>query len=316
MRVSLSYLDSFIFEPSRKAGNRGVFPAALVRVHGLTSFEGSKINGCEGIVERWDAASCRWVVKISSNGMLKSIRDENLEPSQGAAGSTMDEAGAAIKEGRMPSQAKDSIHHLRPDSYTLDELKLWMNFFGMTTRCTRNFMVKKLNEIDDAVLKPKTFIAGVAKAAHRSPSLKRAASNDAAQGQTMQRKASNNATQGSSPSLKRKASNKAAQGSSPSLKRTASNKAAQGLPAAVIHASHNGNTRSLVSTVSINLDDYDSLTRQRLLDILLEVGCETRSSMSTLTIDFNDHSRITRSRLIDAGLRLAPNSLFFMEMFE
>mmetsp|Transcript_46256 Transcript_46256/g.107561 ORF Transcript_46256/g.107561 Transcript_46256/m.107561 type:complete len:828 (-) Transcript_46256:130-2613(-) len=51
---------------------------AAVKVSGLQSAAGAKLNGLEGTVERWDAATCRWVVRFSDSS-LKSIRDENLQ---------------------------------------------------------------------------------------------------------------------------------------------------------------------------------------------------------------------------------------------
>ncbi|CAE7340591.1 NEK1 [Symbiodinium sp. CCMP2592] len=45
---------------------------------GLQSAMGAKLNGCEGIVETWNAATCRWNVRIAGVG-VKSIRDEHLE---------------------------------------------------------------------------------------------------------------------------------------------------------------------------------------------------------------------------------------------
>ena len=59
--------------------SRNVFPGAQVRVHSLQSALGAKLNGCEGVVESWNAATCRWQVRISDVG-VKAIRDENLEP--------------------------------------------------------------------------------------------------------------------------------------------------------------------------------------------------------------------------------------------
>ena len=59
--------------------SRDVFPGAQVRVHSLQSALGAKLNGCEGVVESWNAATCRWQVRISGVG-AKAIRDENLEP--------------------------------------------------------------------------------------------------------------------------------------------------------------------------------------------------------------------------------------------
>eukprot|EP00438_Fugacium_kawagutii_P025836 Skav200514 [mRNA] locus=scaffold450:492562:495352:- [translate_table: standard] len=61
------------------ATSREVFPGASVRIHSLESALGAKLNGCEGVVESWNAATCRWQVRISAVG-LKAIRDENLEP--------------------------------------------------------------------------------------------------------------------------------------------------------------------------------------------------------------------------------------------
>ena len=61
------------------ANSRDVFPGAQVRVHSLQSALGAKLNGCEGVVESWNAATCRWQVRISGVG-VKAIRDENLEP--------------------------------------------------------------------------------------------------------------------------------------------------------------------------------------------------------------------------------------------
>ena len=60
------------------ASSRNVFPGAQVRVHSLQSALGAKLNGCEGVVESWNAATCRWQVRISDVG-VKAIRDENLE---------------------------------------------------------------------------------------------------------------------------------------------------------------------------------------------------------------------------------------------
>eukprot|EP00930_Biecheleria_cincta_P096764 TRINITY_DN8855_c0_g1_i1.p1 TRINITY_DN8855_c0_g1~~TRINITY_DN8855_c0_g1_i1.p1 ORF type:complete len:1259 (+),score=208.04 TRINITY_DN8855_c0_g1_i1:84-3860(+) len=68
---------------AQEDNNRGVFPGAQVRVHGLQSAAGAKLNGCEGVVDKWDAAACRWVVKIS--GVMKSIKDEHLESLGSAA---------------------------------------------------------------------------------------------------------------------------------------------------------------------------------------------------------------------------------------
>jgi Ca2+-binding EF-hand superfamily protein len=56
----------------------GVSEGAHVKVKGLTSVTGQKINGSDGIVQNWDPANSRWVVKLTSEGALKSIRDENL----------------------------------------------------------------------------------------------------------------------------------------------------------------------------------------------------------------------------------------------
>jgi len=57
---------------------RDVYPGAQVRIHSLQSAMGAKLNGCEGIVETWNAATCRWNVRIAGVG-VKSIRDEHLE---------------------------------------------------------------------------------------------------------------------------------------------------------------------------------------------------------------------------------------------
>jgi len=66
------------------ADAHAVCPGARVRVHGLQSAAGSKLNGSEGVVEKWDAATCRWVVKVGA--AVKSVRDEHLEAtSPGAA---------------------------------------------------------------------------------------------------------------------------------------------------------------------------------------------------------------------------------------
>lgn len=59
--------------------SREVFPGAQVRIHSLQSALGAKLNHCEGVVESWNAATCRWQVRITGVG-TKAIRDENLEP--------------------------------------------------------------------------------------------------------------------------------------------------------------------------------------------------------------------------------------------
>lgn len=86
---------------TQEDNNRGVFPGAQVRVHGLQSAAGAKLNGCEGLVDKWDAAACRWVVKIA--GVMKSIKDEHLEslgsaasPGPGGTGSGGDQDTIAI----------------------------------------------------------------------------------------------------------------------------------------------------------------------------------------------------------------------------
>jgi Ca2+-binding EF-hand superfamily protein len=58
-------------------GTKGVGPGAAVRVQGLQSAVGVKLNGSEGVVDKWDASNCRWVVRLP-HGELKSIRDEHL----------------------------------------------------------------------------------------------------------------------------------------------------------------------------------------------------------------------------------------------
>eukprot|EP00929_Paragymnodinium_shiwhaense_P110936 TRINITY_DN7828_c0_g1_i2.p1 TRINITY_DN7828_c0_g1~~TRINITY_DN7828_c0_g1_i2.p1 ORF type:complete len:1317 (-),score=283.86 TRINITY_DN7828_c0_g1_i2:119-4069(-) len=55
----------------------GVARGAHVRVQGLQSAVGQRLNGSEGIVDKWDSQACRWVVRLP-DGSLKSIRDENL----------------------------------------------------------------------------------------------------------------------------------------------------------------------------------------------------------------------------------------------
>eukprot|EP00931_Biecheleriopsis_adriatica_P053671 TRINITY_DN31477_c0_g1_i1.p1 TRINITY_DN31477_c0_g1~~TRINITY_DN31477_c0_g1_i1.p1 ORF type:complete len:1272 (-),score=235.41 TRINITY_DN31477_c0_g1_i1:38-3853(-) len=62
------------------ANKHGVFPGAHVRVRGLQSATGAKLNGSEGVVESWNAATCRWNVRFKSPNGTKSIRDEHLEP--------------------------------------------------------------------------------------------------------------------------------------------------------------------------------------------------------------------------------------------
>ncbi|CAE7369343.1 unnamed protein product [Symbiodinium natans] len=65
---------------------RDVYPGAQVRIHSLQSAMGAKLNGCEGVVETWNAATCRWNVRIAGVG-VKSIRDEHLEQlNPGASG--------------------------------------------------------------------------------------------------------------------------------------------------------------------------------------------------------------------------------------
>lgn len=76
----------------------GVAPGAHVKVQGLTSVAGLKLNGCEGIVDKWDPANCRWVVKMS-NDVLKSIRDEQL---------LVLRAAAAQAPGTLPGGVPDS----------------------------------------------------------------------------------------------------------------------------------------------------------------------------------------------------------------
>lgn len=65
-------------EASKAAGSaNNVAPGAAVRVQGLQSAVGVKLNGSEGVVKDWDATGCRWVVQLEK-GELKSIRDEHL----------------------------------------------------------------------------------------------------------------------------------------------------------------------------------------------------------------------------------------------
>jgi serine/threonine protein kinase len=75
-------------EATKASGSsNSVAPGAAVRVQGLQSAVGVKLNGCEGIVKEWDSASCRWVVRLEK-GELKSIRDEHLHlvrPAPGGA---------------------------------------------------------------------------------------------------------------------------------------------------------------------------------------------------------------------------------------
>lgn len=56
----------------------GMGLGAMVRVQGLQSDQGLTLNGLEGMVDRWDSATSRWVVWLN-NGELKSLRPENLK---------------------------------------------------------------------------------------------------------------------------------------------------------------------------------------------------------------------------------------------
>lgn len=79
----------------------GVCPGASVRVHGLQSNVGAKLNGCEGIVDKWDAATSRWVVRFS-DGTFKSVRDENLEalrPSTSASANVAPSSSSSSPSG-------------------------------------------------------------------------------------------------------------------------------------------------------------------------------------------------------------------------
>ena len=82
--------------------SRDVFPGAQVRVHSLQSALGAKLNGCEGVVESWNAATCRWQVRIGGVG-VKAIRDENLEPL---------EPLEPLNPGMKGSPSPDSRSHL------------------------------------------------------------------------------------------------------------------------------------------------------------------------------------------------------------
>mmetsp|Transcript_5905 Transcript_5905/g.14625 ORF Transcript_5905/g.14625 Transcript_5905/m.14625 type:complete len:884 (+) Transcript_5905:1-2652(+) len=55
----------------------GIGPGATVQIQGLHSAAGVKLNGCEGVVDRWDASTCRWFVRLT-DGTCKSIRHEHL----------------------------------------------------------------------------------------------------------------------------------------------------------------------------------------------------------------------------------------------
>eukprot|EP00927_Polykrikos_kofoidii_P012070 TRINITY_DN15180_c0_g1_i1.p1 TRINITY_DN15180_c0_g1~~TRINITY_DN15180_c0_g1_i1.p1 ORF type:complete len:1213 (-),score=201.71 TRINITY_DN15180_c0_g1_i1:71-3709(-) len=62
----------------------GVAAGAHVRVQGLQSADGQKLNGSEGHVEKWDSAKSRWVVRLS-DGAMKSIIEEHLHVLRPAA---------------------------------------------------------------------------------------------------------------------------------------------------------------------------------------------------------------------------------------
>jgi len=74
-RSTLSELSREAAKASGGANAAG--PGARVQVKGLQSAVGVKLNGSEGVVDRWDATSSRWVVRLDK-GELKSIRDEHL----------------------------------------------------------------------------------------------------------------------------------------------------------------------------------------------------------------------------------------------
>jgi len=62
---------------SQSNRDEAVAPGAQVRVQGLQSASGKMLNGCEGVVDKWDPTTCRWFVKLHGD-VTKSIRDENL----------------------------------------------------------------------------------------------------------------------------------------------------------------------------------------------------------------------------------------------
>ena len=68
-----------------------------MRIHSLQSALGAKLNNCEGVVESWNAATCRWQVRITGVG-TKAIRDENLEPLNPGSGGM-----------KAPDSASDTI---------------------------------------------------------------------------------------------------------------------------------------------------------------------------------------------------------------
>eukprot|EP00928_Gymnodinium_smaydae_P044997 TRINITY_DN30036_c0_g2_i1.p1 TRINITY_DN30036_c0_g2~~TRINITY_DN30036_c0_g2_i1.p1 ORF type:complete len:1328 (+),score=272.84 TRINITY_DN30036_c0_g2_i1:291-3986(+) len=64
-------------------------PGAHVRVRGVQSaVGGGALNGAEGTIERWDATSCHWVVRLS-DGTTKGVRDHHLVVTQPAAAGTV-----------------------------------------------------------------------------------------------------------------------------------------------------------------------------------------------------------------------------------
>lgn len=73
-----SLLAGLAREAGRAKGGDGLGPGAIVRVHDLQSESGQKLNGSEGMVDKWDATSSRWVVWMSTAD-LKSVRPENLQ---------------------------------------------------------------------------------------------------------------------------------------------------------------------------------------------------------------------------------------------
>mmetsp|Transcript_49388 Transcript_49388/g.89391 ORF Transcript_49388/g.89391 Transcript_49388/m.89391 type:complete len:1256 (+) Transcript_49388:108-3875(+) len=86
-----SKLADLTREASKAAGGGSpIATGAAVRIQGLQN--AVSLNGCEGIVDHWDASSCRWVVKIGAN-QLKAIRDENIQVMRPAPSSAASGAG-------------------------------------------------------------------------------------------------------------------------------------------------------------------------------------------------------------------------------
>eukprot|EP00929_Paragymnodinium_shiwhaense_P037787 TRINITY_DN2006_c0_g1_i1.p1 TRINITY_DN2006_c0_g1~~TRINITY_DN2006_c0_g1_i1.p1 ORF type:complete len:1292 (-),score=303.91 TRINITY_DN2006_c0_g1_i1:302-4177(-) len=65
----------------------GLGPGAQVRVQGLSCALGKRLNGSEGVIDKWDASACRWAVRCS-DGSISTFSDEHLVVTRASSAST------------------------------------------------------------------------------------------------------------------------------------------------------------------------------------------------------------------------------------